>query len=194
MSKRPAPRAAAGGRKAAPRAVDLSQASRFDRAAEDLGNIVALEHVNLLVGDQRTATLFYLVAIGFTRDPYLMPGIDLKWVNLGRSQFHLPNGEPQRLRGRIGIVVPERAALLARLERVRPRLAGTRFGWRVQAGHVDVTCPWGNVFRVHEPEARPGAMALGMPYVEFDVPHGAADGIARFYRDVRGAPAAVTAG
>ena len=191
---RPASRTAAGGRKAAPRAVDLSMAGRFDRAAEDVGNIVALEHVNLLVGDQRTATLFYLVAMGFTRDPYLMPGVDLMWVNLGRSQFHLPNGEPQILRGRIGIVVPDRAALLARLERVRPRLAGTRFGWREHPGHVDVTCPWGNIFRCHAPDAQYGPMTLGMPYVEFDVPAGTADGIARFYRDILGAPATVAAG
>jgi hypothetical protein len=40
----------------------------YDRAAEDLGNIVAL-HVNLTVPDQQTATLFYVVALGLTRDP-----------------------------------------------------------------------------------------------------------------------------
>ncbi|MSO80385.1 MAG: hypothetical protein EXQ97_01815 [Alphaproteobacteria bacterium] len=169
-------------------------AGRFDRAAEDVGNIVALDHVNLLVDGQRTATMCYLVAMGFTRDPYLMPGVDLMWVNLGRSQFHLPNGEPQILRGRIGIVVPDCAALLARLERVRPRLACTRFVWREYTGHVDVTCPWGNTFRCHAPDAQYGPMALGMPYVEFDVPAGTADGIARFYRDIIGAPATVAAG
>jgi hypothetical protein len=31
----------------------------YDRAAEDLGNIVALEHINLTFPDQQTATLFY---------------------------------------------------------------------------------------------------------------------------------------
>ena len=34
------------------------QTNSYDRAAEDLGNIVGLEHVNLLVEDQRPATLF----------------------------------------------------------------------------------------------------------------------------------------
>jgi hypothetical protein len=33
---------------------------RFDRTAEDLGNIVALEHVNVTVPDQQQATIFYM--------------------------------------------------------------------------------------------------------------------------------------
>jgi hypothetical protein len=33
-------------------------------------------------------------------------------------------------------------------------------------------------------------MALGIPYVEFDVPQGSADGIARFYSQIMGAQAA----
>ena len=41
----------------------------YDRGAEDLGNIVALEHVNLQVGDQALATLFYVSGLGLTRDP-----------------------------------------------------------------------------------------------------------------------------
>ena len=39
----------------------------FDRAAEDLGNIIGLEHVNVLVPDQRLATLFYISGLGLTR-------------------------------------------------------------------------------------------------------------------------------
>jgi hypothetical protein len=38
------------------------------------------------------------------------------WVNVGRSQFHLITGMPQHLRGRVGLVVPDRASLLLRLE------------------------------------------------------------------------------
>jgi hypothetical protein len=30
----------------------------YDRTAEDLGNVVALEHVNVTVPDQRLATIF----------------------------------------------------------------------------------------------------------------------------------------
>ncbi|MGE0255402.1 MAG: hypothetical protein AB7N54_05370 [Alphaproteobacteria bacterium] len=169
----------------------MPQAVHYDRAAEDLGNIVSLEHVNLGVGDQGAAMWFYLAGMGFTRDPYLFPGPELMWVNIGRSQVHLPTGKLQVLRGRTGVVIPDRAALLARLERVSPKLAGTQFGWREQAGHVDVTCPWGNVFRCHAASERFAGMTLGIPYVEFDVPTGTADGIARFYRDLIGAPSSV---
>ena len=75
-------------------------AKQYDRSAEDLGNIVGLEHVNLLVPDQGLATLFYISGLGLTRDPYLMTSVDNMWVNVGRSQFHLPTGKAQRLRGR----------------------------------------------------------------------------------------------
>ena len=43
----------------------------YDRAAEDLGNIVALEHVNVTVPDQQVATIFYVTGLGLTRDPFL---------------------------------------------------------------------------------------------------------------------------
>ena len=36
---------------------------------EDIGNIVSLEHVNVPIPDQSLATLFYVVGMGFTRDP-----------------------------------------------------------------------------------------------------------------------------
>ena len=41
--------------------------------------------------------------------------------------------------------------------------------------------------RCHEPDAaRFGRITLGMPYVEFDVPLGTADGIADFYPEMFG--------
>jgi hypothetical protein len=46
----------------------------YDRTTQDVGNIVALEHVNVTIPDQQLATLFYVVGLGLTRDPYLMPG------------------------------------------------------------------------------------------------------------------------
>jgi len=159
-------------------------ARQFNRSAEDLGNVVALEHVNVQVQDQRLATLFYMSGLGLTRDPYMMTSIDNMWVNVGRSQFHLPTGKPQVLRGRVGLIIPDRDMLLARLERVRPLLKGTKFAFEAHDGYVDATCPWGNHFRCHEPERRADAMELGMPYVEFDVPVGAAAGIAQFYREM----------
>ena len=161
----------------------------FDRAAEDLGNVVALEHVNTRIPDQQLATAFYVSALGLTRDPYLMTGTGNMWINVGRSQFHLPTGAPQALRGRVGIVLPGREALLARLARARKALEGTRFAFEEGEGFVEATSPWGNVIRCHEPAPRFGRVRLGMAYVELDVPAGTAEGIARFYREILSAPA-----
>ena len=74
----------------------------FDRAAEDLGNSIHFEHVNVFVPDQRLATLFYVSGLGLTRDPYLMVSDTNMWVNVGKSQFHLPDGDAQVLRGHTG--------------------------------------------------------------------------------------------
>jgi hypothetical protein len=166
---------------------------QYDRSAEDLGNVVALEHVNVQVEDQGLATLFYVTGLGLTRDPYMMTSIDNMWVNVGRSQFHLPTGKAQRLRGRVGLVIPDRGALLQRLERMAKPLAGTRFAFIEHADHVEATCPWGNKILCHSPSPRFDGMELGMPYVEFDVPAGTAKGIAKFYRRVFGTMARVEA-
>src|SRR2546423_10602455 len=167
----------------------------FDRAAEDLANVIHFEHVNVTIPDQRLATLFYVTGLGLTRDPYLMASDDNMWVNVGRSQFHLPTGEPQVLRGCTGIVIAGREALLARLTSVRRKLDGTRFDFAEHNDYVEATCPWGNRVRCHEPDAaRFGRITLGIPYVEFDVPIGTAPGIAAFYPAMIGAPAEVTNG
>jgi catechol 2,3-dioxygenase-like lactoylglutathione lyase family enzyme len=163
---------------------------RFDRTAEDLGNIVALEHVNVTVPDQQKATAFYLTGLGLTRDPYLMTGAANMWVNVGRSQFHLPTNQPQVVRGHVGIVVPDRDALVRRFGRIRKHLEGTRFDFVEEEGFVEARCPWGNRIRCFAPSERFGRITLGIAYVEFDVPTRAVDGIARFYRDVMGARAA----
>ena len=47
----------------------------FDRTPGDTGNIVALEHVNVEIPDQQLATIFYVMGLGLTRDPYLFTGI-----------------------------------------------------------------------------------------------------------------------
>ena len=161
----------------------------YDRPREDVGNIIALEHVNLAIPDQQLATAFYVSGMGFTRDPFLFPGLENMWINIGRSQCHLPSRGTQRLRGTIGIVVPDLQKLAQRLEKIAPRLTGTQFAFTVHAGHVDACCPWGNRFRCHAPSAQFGSMELGMPYVEFDVPPSSAEGIACFYREWIGAPA-----
>jgi hypothetical protein len=162
---------------------------QYDRAAQDVGNVVALEHVNVTIPDQRPATAFYLAGMGFTRDPYLMVGLENMWVNIGRSQCHLPRGDPMRVRGTIGVVVPDLGQLAQRLTRVAPQLEGTQFSFHAHADRVEATCPWGNRFRCHAPSAEFGPAELALAYVEFEVPRGSAGGIARFYREVLGTTA-----
>jgi len=141
----------------------------------------------VMVPDQRLATLFYVAGIGLTRDPYLMVSDTNMWVNVGRSQFHLPSGSAQVLRGHIGIVISGREALLDRLASVAKKLDGTAFGFSEQNDYVEATCPWGNRLRCYEPDAtRFGRITLGIPYVEFDVPVGAAKGICAFYPEIMG--------
>src|ERR1044071_4565228 len=101
----------------------------FDRAAEDLGNSIHLEHVNVQVPDQHLATLFYVTGLGLTRDPYLMVSDTNMWINVGRSHFQLPSGRPQVVRGHTGLVIPGREALLKRLAAVAKKLEGTKFGF-----------------------------------------------------------------
>jgi hypothetical protein len=163
---------------------------QFDRAAEDLGNAIHLEHVNVTVPDQRLATLFYVAGLGLTRDPYLMVSDTNMWVNVGRSQFHLPSGGPQVLRGHTALVISGREALLKRLASVAKKLEGTKFAFSEHNDHVAATCPWGNRVRCYEPDAaRFGRITLGIPYVEFDVPVGTAKAISAFYPEVMGIPA-----
>lgn len=163
-------------------------AQHYDRTAEDLGNITMLEHVNLQIPDQAQANLFYIGGLGLTRDPFLNTGLGNMWINVGKSQFHLPTGDPWVLRGAIGLVTPDREALLHRLAGVTKPLAGTKFAFAETNDAVAVTDPWGNRFNLHTPDIeRFGAVNLGMPYLAFDVPAGAAKGIERFYKKLFGA-------
>jgi len=168
----------------------MTGAGGLDRTAQDTGNLVALEHVNVRVPDPLLATTFYVSGLGFTRDPYLMVHTDNMWINLGQEQFHLPTGSPQIVRGTVGLVVPDLEALMVRLASVRERLSGTAFTFARESDAVTVVCPWGNRLRCHAP----GATRLGIAYVEFAVPRGTGNGIARFYEHVVGAPAAFERG
>ena len=166
------------------------QQQQFDRAAEDLGNSIHLEHVNVTIPDQRLATLFYVTGLGLTRDPYLMVSDSNMWVNVGRSQFHLPAADAQVLRGHTGLVISGREALLDRLASVAKRLEGTKFAFSEHNDYVEAICPWGNRMRCYEPDAaRFGRITLGIPYVEFDVAPGTAQAISAFYREIMGIPA-----
>jgi hypothetical protein len=160
-----------------------------DYLAEDVGNIVLLEHVNLQVPDQSLATLFYVVGLGLTRDPYLNVGLENMWVNVGEQQFHLPTRARQVIDGHIGLVVPGLEALERRLRPLEERLQNTRFTWSKAGDHIDVTCPWGNHIRCYAATSPGfGDLALGLVYVELLVPRGAAIAIGRFYETVLRAP------
>lgn len=158
---------------------------------EDIGNIISLEHVNVQVPDQSAAILFYVVGMGFTRDPYLTVGLTNMWINVGEQQFHLPTRKAQVIDGHVGLVVPDLAALETRLKTVADSLKESRFSFERNSDHVLATCPWGNRYRCYE--AGPGFddMALGIPYVEFAVRPGTLAGILEFYRAAFGAPAGI---
>jgi hypothetical protein len=154
---------------------------------EDVGNIVMLEHVNVQIPDQALATLFYVVGLGFTRDPYLNVGLNNMWVNAGEQQFHLPTRSPQIIDGHVGLVVPDLGELEKRLAAVQEGLKGTQFAWHKSGETLFATCPWGNEFRCYEAGGRFGDMGVGIPYVEFSVAPGAARAILDFYDRCLGA-------
>src|SRR5881397_3432272 len=164
----------------------------FDRSAEDIGNILLLEHVNVKIPDQVIATNFYVTALGLTRDPYMNTGTENMWINAGQQQFHMPTGKPEVLRGIVGFVIPDLEGLKMRLGGAREKLAGTKFACAAEDKYISVTCPWGNRLRFHAPGPEFGDMTLGIPYVEFAVRPGTAVGIAKFYQAAMGAPASVS--
>ena len=170
---------------------------QYDRDAQAVGNIVHLEHFNVVIDDQRLATLFYVVGLGGTRDPYIFPGLENMWVNFGRTQVHLPSrgSKPEVVRGTVGFVVPSLDELKKRLQHAENELKRvvpekqTKFSWQEKDGAIEATCPWGNRVRCHAPSPEFGRTELGLVYVDFDVPPGTAEGIARFYNEVIKAPA-----
>jgi catechol 2,3-dioxygenase-like lactoylglutathione lyase family enzyme len=164
----------------------------YKRSTQDIGNIMCMEHVNVLVPNQEMATAFYIGGLGFTRDPYMMVDTDNMWVNVGEQQFHLPTRGQQVLRGHVGLVVSDIEGLKRRLAILQDKLAGTAFTYAVENGYVSATCPWGNKFRCYAPGPHFGGMTLGIPYVEFTVAPGTAPGIAQFYKKIMKVPARVS--
>jgi catechol-2,3-dioxygenase len=160
---------------------------RYDRTADDVGNLVEIGHVNVNIASQAQATDFYVTALGLTRDPYLMTGTSNMWVNAGRHQLHLPTEDrAQVLRGAVGIVIPD-------LDALRERLTRGGYAYTATADGLETRSPWNNRIRAHAPHARFGPVTLGLAYVEFDAPAGSAQAIARFYTEMIGAPAVVNA-
>jgi catechol-2,3-dioxygenase len=159
----------------------MSKQKRFNRKTEDIGNILALEHVNLRVPDQALATFFYVTGLGLTRDPYVDFGPFNVWINAGQQQFHLPTGNAQVLRGEVALVTPDLAVLFGRLERIQSRLKDTKFSFKPGTNDALVTCPWGNQIRCIQAT---DTMVLGIPYVRLLVEKDKLPGIARFYQQI----------
>ena len=176
---------------------DAALNAEFDRSTEDVGNVQLLEHVNLTVPDQGLAALFYVTALGFTRDPYIDFGTRNMWVNVGDQQFHLPTNTPQKLRGHIGVVVPSLEGVLKRLKFAGAELSDSQFGCEKRDDHLQLTCPFGNLITAWEPCATDpllGGMDLGIPYLQLDVKPNTSAGIARFYTQVLDCPARAEGG
>jgi len=155
----------------------------------EVGSFVHFEHVNYRVDDHRPAMLYFLVGLGFTREPYRMIGVRNMWVNVGLQQFHLPIGEPTPFPGEVHVAVPELARTRADLESVAPQLKHTAFACKAENGTLATRTPWGHAVRVHDARKLPGHLPQSVPLVAFHVPPGTAEGIGRFYREALGCPA-----
>ena len=153
----------------------------FDRAEEDFGNVLNMEHINLTVPDQQLAALFYVTGLGFTRDPYIDFGTFNMWINVGEQQFHLPKRDAQLFRGHIGVVVPDLDDLKRRLDFIDRPMQGSAFDRDEKNDHIALTCPWGNDIRAYGPSF---GTSLGIPFAVLDVAPNTAEGICRFYNDV----------
>jgi catechol-2,3-dioxygenase len=126
---------------------------RYDRADDDVGNLVEIGHVNVNVTDQLAATEFYVTGLGLTRDPYLMTATSNMWINVGRHQFHLPTAKRgQRLHGVTGLVFPD-------LDALRARLAKAKIPVTEVAGGLEIVSPWGARARA---ALRPGDARAGL--------------------------------
>ena len=165
--------------------------AKFKRALMDVGNILAMEHVNVTVPNQSLATLFYVNLLGFTRDPYMDFGPSNVWINVGSEQFHLPTAEAQVLRGHIGVLVPNIKSLAVRLNKLGKRFKETEFAFKERKNFIDVRCPWGNTLRCF-PSGTFGNAQIGIPYVEFHVPEDSVLGIGRFYERIMGCRAKIS--
>ena len=145
---------------------------KYDRRNQDIGNIVSIEHVNVRVPDQSIATAFYVMGLGFTRDPYLMVGSTTCGSTWASSSSTCPPARRRCSAASSASSCPISTPSTTRLGRCSAALAGTQFVVLVEDKHVRVTCPWGNRLRFYAPGPEFGDLTLGMLYVEFPVPPG----------------------
>ncbi|KAI8465170.1 MAG: hypothetical protein J3K34DRAFT_437916 [Monoraphidium minutum] len=161
----------------------------------DVGNVVALEHINLEVPDLEAARLFFSEGLSLTIDPDTTGptrgGLGVVWYNLNRQQLHICRGpEAQRLPpgGAIGLVVPGVERVAAALEGVQNLLGEVQVA-HLGPGVLEVRDPWGNAYVVSEPndDTPPALRGGGIASVLLPCHEGASVAIGRFYERVLGA-------
>ncbi len=169
----------------------------------EVGGILHLDHVNFQVPEHDLVTVFFINGLGLTRDPFRRADETNMGVNVGLQQFHLPRrGESPPFPGVVGLVVPDPAAIRARLQRL-DRLGKLGGAYAADFGNesAEITSPFGFRLRLHAAGSIPFQHPLGIAYVEISVPPGSAESIAAFYTEVfraiavvetlDGAPAAI---
>ncbi|KAG2490375.1 hypothetical protein HYH03_011177 [Edaphochlamys debaryana] len=181
----------------APAAAPTTPSGGPDPHCLDLGNVIALEHVNLEVPDLEVARLFYAEGLGLTADPgttgQQRGGAHVVWYNCGRQQFHIARGPaPQRLPpgSVIGLVLPDVAGVAQRLEAVKQTLGDVSITY-ARGDTLEAVDPYGNTFSVHTSLPYfPGR--AGVAYVQLPCFKGTAAAIASFYAQRMGARARVS--
>ncbi|GBF96841.1 hypothetical protein Rsub_09697 [Raphidocelis subcapitata] len=166
------------------------------RRALDVGNVIALEHINLEVPDLEVARLFFGEGLGLTLDPDTTGpergGLGVVWFNVGRQQLHIcqgPDAQGLPAGAAIGLTIPGVEALAERMERVQALLGEVSVS-HIAPGALEVRDPWGNAFVIREPPAgAPPHERLGISQLLLPCLPGTARGIASFYEAVLGARA-----
>ncbi len=161
----------------------------------EVGSVVHLEHFNFTVSEQDLVTLFFMGGLGLTRDPYQRTDETNIGVNIGLQQFHLPRkGKTPPFTGEIGLVVPDMPVTKIRLDRLEAqgKFAGTPYTFERQGATALITSPFGIRLRLHHPETLPFLRPLGLVYVEFIVPMGLTENLARFYQEIMNCPLTFT--
>jgi hypothetical protein len=123
----------------------VEAAEQDERETLDVKGIIFTEHINLVVGSKDLATYFYLEFLGFTKDA----GKSFH-VNLGQQQFHLAEGDAQRIAGSIGLVVPSLDTVRLRSPAALEELKDTLFSLQSDDDDcITLTCPWGNTIHLY---------------------------------------------
>jgi hypothetical protein len=153
----------------------------------EVGGMLHLDHINFQIPEHDLATVFFINGLGLTRDPFRRADETNMGVNVGQQQFHLPRrGATPPFPGVVGLVVPELAAIGARLKRLERlgKFTDTPFAAAFEEDTAEITSPFGFRLRLHAAGTVAFLQPLGMKYVEIFIPPGTAGAIANFYREI----------